>query len=221
MTDNQRQVVAALAGIASAASGAAVGGIDGAATGANAGVNEVLSNQLYNSGACARPEFAFEPQCLDKDHPLNDPKANAQANAIAVAGTAIATLAARSGVSVLQYCSANPLTCNKIGLTITEVGGAGGAASMAAPEIRAAVNSVTTIYKGTTRNIATEGELLSLWNKISAGGRSVPFDKGTAKVLSDGTRVQLRSESTSGLGKTIDIKYPSGKEVKIHITRGN
>ena len=221
LTDNQRQVVAALAGIASAASGAAVGGIDGAATGVNAGVNEVMSNQLYNSGACARPEFAFEPQCLDKDHPLNDPKANAQANAIAVAGTAIATLAARSGVSVLQYCSANPLTCNKIGLTITEVGGAGGAASMAAPEIRAAVNSVTTIYKGTTRNIATEGELLSLWNKISAGGRSVPFDKGTAKVLSDGTRVQLRSESTSGLGKTIDIKYPSGKEVKIHITRGN
>ena len=63
-------MVAALAGIASAASGAAVGGIDGAATGANAGVNEVLSNQLYNSGACSRPEFAFEPQCLDKDHPL-------------------------------------------------------------------------------------------------------------------------------------------------------
>ena len=40
-------MVAALAGIASAASGAAVGGIDGAATGANAGVNEVQSNQFF------------------------------------------------------------------------------------------------------------------------------------------------------------------------------
>ncbi len=67
--------------------------------------------------------------------------------------------------------------------------------------------------------VRSEVELETLYGQLSAGGKNAtpPTYKGKMAELPDGTRVGLRTGSTSG-GKTIDVFLPGNtKPLKIHV----
>jgi hypothetical protein len=71
---------------------------------------------------------------------------------------------------------------------------------------------------GSTRVVGSEAELKSLFDRWSAGGTPAVAKgyKGPYVKLPDGTGVGLRATSRSG-GPTIDIKFPDGTNMKVHI----
>jgi RHS repeat-associated protein len=75
--------------------------------------------------------------------------------------------------------------------------------------------------KGHSANVYevdTPEELQAIYDKYSRGGEPAtsPKYKGEMVKLPDGTRIGLRTDSTSG-GPTIDIKQPGKPEAKIHL----
>lgn len=70
------------------------------------------------------------------------------------------------------------------------------------------------------RQVATDEEMVQLYNELTNNGTSI--DPGTypgrVSRLSDGTELRMRDDSLSG-GRTIDIKYPSGKVWKVHLPK--
>jgi YD repeat-containing protein len=72
--------------------------------------------------------------------------------------------------------------------------------------------------KGSTRLVNTDTELRTLFSRLSSGGKDVTPSTYRGRMVEhpDGTRVGLREGSKSG-GAAIDIRYPDGNRVKVHI----
>ena len=91
--------------------------------------------------------------------------------------------------------------------------------TLSAAEVRAILNNTTVRYSAGKRNISDEFALLKTYDKLTSGGVPTYWKgyEGRVVRLNDGTEIGLRFESSSGLGKTLDIRYPNGKLDKIHI----
>jgi len=101
--------------------------------------------------------------------------------------------------------------------------GAGTPATLDAAEVRRRATAATKASTGRdVRVVETEDELRALYDELSVGGKDVtPTTGAYAKdgkmvQLPDTTRVGLRETSTSG-GPTLDITFPNGTKIKVHI----
>ena len=68
------------------------------------------------------------------------------------------------------------------------------------------------------RTVGSEAQLDEVFQELSRGGTSIRLPHlGPSVKLPDGTVVRRRPGSTSG-GPTIDVEFPGGKIVKVHIS---
>jgi hypothetical protein len=87
-----------------------------------------------------------------------------------------------------------------------------------AADIESTMQGLPKGKSGAVRVVATDAELQSTFDAMSKGGKPItrPGYNGPVVELPDGTQIGLRGASKSG-GRTIDIKYPSGTDGKVHI----
>jgi hypothetical protein len=88
-------------------------------------------------------------------------------------------------------------------------------------EVRDVLNSRTQPGKNKPhRQMATDDEIRQLYEDLAVNGKPVDVGNypGRAAELSDGTVVKIRDTSTSG-GVTIDVTYPNGRVVKVHLPK--
>lgn len=120
-----------------------------------------------------------------------------------------------------------PLLTVGVGIGIGGTGAASGtrvpvgaSATQTASSVRGAVSGLPAGNSKGVGTVTSEAELANLFNRISAGGTTVPSGTypGTFKMLPDGTRIGYRSESKSGLA-TIDITFSDGNKFKIHVAK--
>jgi RHS repeat-associated protein len=90
--------------------------------------------------------------------------------------------------------------------------------TLSTAEVKALIVGNAVQFNKQAFNVASESQLLSLFQKITIGAKSYLWKgyDGFAKVLGDGTQIGLRRSSTTG-GKTIDVRPPNGKSYKVHI----
>ncbi|MEV3961188.1 hypothetical protein AB0M34_09860 [Nocardia sp. NPDC050193] len=70
------------------------------------------------------------------------------------------------------------------------------------------------------RQMSSDDEIRQLYEDLAASGKPVDVGNypGRASELSDGTVVRIRDTSSSG-GVTIDVTYPNGRAVKVHLPK--
>jgi hypothetical protein len=103
-------------------------------------------------------------------------------------------------------------------------GGGSGAGTLDAAGVRSRVAGSTRSGRSPgVRVVDDEAELRSLFDELSAGGADKTpttgaYANGGGRLveLGDGTRIGWRSTSSSG-GPTLDITYPGGRKVKVHV----
>ena len=85
--------------------------------------------------------------------------------------------------------------------------------------VREVVQSATEPGKNPPyRQVDTSAEVSSIYDKMASEGRVLDVGRypGTGVVLPDGTELRYRQDSKSG-GPTVDIRYPDGSIVKVHV----
>ncbi|MEU4841372.1 hypothetical protein [Nocardia testacea] len=88
-------------------------------------------------------------------------------------------------------------------------------------EVREVLNSRTQPGNNKPhRQMASDDEIRQLYEDLAANGKPVDVGNypGRASELSDGTVVRIRDTSSSG-GVTIDVTYPNGRVVKVHLPK--
>lgn len=68
------------------------------------------------------------------------------------------------------------------------------------------------------RELPTSTQIRDLYNRLTENGVPEPPSSypGQSSLLEDGTRISIREESSSG-GTTVDIKFPDGSQMKVHL----
>ncbi len=68
------------------------------------------------------------------------------------------------------------------------------------------------------RELPTSAQIRDLYNRLTENGVPAPPSSypGQSSLLEDGTRISIREESSSG-GTTVDIKFPDGSQMKVHL----
>lgn len=70
-----------------------------------------------------------------------------------------------------------------------------------------------------SKQLNTPAEIWELYRELTENATPLPLKpgyKGEWQILEDGTRIGIRTESGSG-GVTIDIVYPDGEKMKVHL----
>lgn len=100
-------------------------------------------------------------------------------------------------------------------------GGAGGAVELSVHDARDVHREVDPLPPGKNpgvKELPTPEEIRRLYEQLTENAGSAPRSTypGDERMLEDGTRIGYRPNSGSG-GPTVDIRYPDGTRVKVHL----
>lgn len=105
-------------------------------------------------------------------------------------------------------------------VAISMIGSPTPSAVMTADDVRNIVNGLLPGHNSGIRIVPNEAALDNLFDQLTQGGTesTPPTYGGIGVVHPDGTWIGIRPDSSSGQGdSTIDIRYPNGSTVKVHI----
>lgn len=190
----------------------------------------LVGSAAFVPAASARASTSLGPKGTNHARPAQGhPVASSSLSRYVYEGTgwrAAGVTAASATFDLLRNPGAEPrLVCSLLSdydalhlLRETLAGVATKPGASTAADIESTMQGLPKGKSGAVRVVATDAELQSTFDAMSKGGKPItrPGYNGPVVELPDGTQIGLRGGSKSG-GRTIDVKYPSGTDGKVHI----